>query len=304
MAKTPTATQHEIIRAAVALAAKSSVDHLLYVGDLPLPEETFRGKPRARKKLVQAVVGISQREVIEAAGIPVLPLPDYDLGRPEKLKIALVSGIARGLYKEGDVVVGLLARKPAAMPDSILVVTVGQEEEDGSFGFLQAEGVSAGVMDALLELAVSIGVEGWEGRPVGALFVVGDSSTVMEKSRQLTLNPFQGYSEDEKNIMNPDIRHALHAFAVLDGAFIVREDGVVVAAGRYLNFDEEKDLDVPLGLGARHMAAAGISRDTEAIAIVVSQTSGSVRVFRRGKAALELAPAHATIVNRCGFAGV
>jgi len=290
MAKTPTATQHEIIRAAVALATKSSVDHLLYVGDLPLPEETFRGKPRARKKLVQAVVGISQREVIEAAGIPVLPLPDYDLGRPEKLKIALVSGIARGLYKEGDVVVGLLARKPAAMPDSILVVTVGQEEEDGSFGFLQAEGVSAGVMDALLELAVSIGVEGWEGRPVGALFVVGDSSTVMEKSRQLTLNPFQGYSEDEKNIMNPDVRHALHAFAVLDGAFIVREDGVVVAAGRYLNFDEEKELDVPLGLGARHMAAAGISRDTEAIAIVVSQTSGSVRVFRRGKAALELAP--------------
>jgi DNA integrity scanning protein DisA with diadenylate cyclase activity len=201
-----------------------------------------------------------------------------------------VSGIARGLYKEGDVVVSLLARKPAAMPDSILVVTVGQEEEDGSFGFLQAEGVSAGVMDALIELAVSIGVEGWEGRPVGALFVVGDSNTVMEKSRQLTLNPFQGYSEDEKNIMNPDVRHALHAFAVLDGAFIVREDGVVVAAGRYLNFDEEQELDVPLGLGARHMAAAGISRDSDAIAIVVSQTSGSVRVFRKGKAALELAP--------------
>jgi len=290
MAKTPTATQHEIIRAAVALASKTTVHHLLYVGDLPLPEETFRGKPRARKKLVQAVVGVSQREVIEATGVPVLPLPDYDLGRPEKLKIALVSGIARGLYKEGDVVVGLLARKPAALPDSILVVTVGQEEEDGSFGFLQAEGVSAGVMDALIELAVSIGVEGWEGRPVGALFVVGDSNLVMEKSRQLTLNPFQGYSEDEKNIMNPDVRHALHAFAVLDGAFIVREDGVVVAAGRYLNFDEEKDLEVPLGLGARHMAAAGISRDTEAIAIVVSQTSGSVRVFRRGKAALELAP--------------
>jgi diadenylate cyclase len=290
MAKTPSTTQTEIIRAAIGLATKSQVDHLLYVGDLPLPEDAFRGKPSARKKLIQAVVSVSQREVMEAKGVPVLPLPDYDLGRAEKLKIALVSGIARGLYKEGDVVVALLARKPAALPDSILVVTVGQEEDDGSFGFLQAEGVSAGVMDALIELAVSIGVEGWEGRPVGALFVVGDSSTVMEKSRQLTLNPFQGYSEDEKNIMNPDVRHALHAFAVLDGAFIVREDGVVVAAGRYLNFDEEKELDVPLGLGARHMAAAGISRDTEAIAIVVSQTSGSVRVFRRGKAALELAP--------------
>jgi diadenylate cyclase len=290
MAKTPTGTQTEIIRAAVGLCAKSNVDHLLYVGDLLLPQEVFRGNPRARRKLVQAVVSPSQRAVVEAAGIPVLPLPEYDLGRPEKLKIALVSGIARGIYKEGDVVVGLLARKPTSMPDSILVVTVGQEEEDGSFGFLQAEGVSAGVMDALIDLAVSIGVEGWEGRPVGALFVVGDSNTVMEKSRQLTLNPFQGYSEDEKNIMNPDVRHALHAFAVLDGAFVVREDGVVVAAGRYLNFDEDKDVDVPLGLGARHMAAAGISRDTEAIAIVVSQTSGSVRVFRHGKAALELAP--------------
>jgi diadenylate cyclase len=290
MAKTPTGTQLDIIRAAIALASKPSVDHLLYVGDLPLPEELFRGKPRARKKLVQAVVGVSQRAVVESAGIPVLPLPEYDLGRPEKLKIALVSGIARGIYKEGDVVVGLLARKPAAMPDSILVITLGKEEGDGSFGFLQAEGVSAGVMDALIDLAISIGVEGWEGRPVGALFVVGDSNTVMEKSRQLTLNPFQGYSEDEKNIMNPDVRHALHAFAVLDGAFIVREDGVVVAAGRYLTFDEDEEVSVPLGLGARHMAAAGISRDSEAIAIVVSQTSGSVRVFRRGKVALELAP--------------
>jgi diadenylate cyclase len=290
MGKTPTAIETDIIRAAIALIRKPSIDHLLYVGDRLLPDEVFRGKPAARKKLVQAVVSPAQRQVVEAAGITVIPLPEFDLGRPEKLKIALVSGIARGIYKEGDVVVSLLSRKPASMPDSILVVTVGQEEDEGSFGFLQAEGVSAGVMDALIDLAISIGVEGWEGRPVGALFVVGDSNTVMEKSRQLTLNPFQGYSEDERNIMNPDVRHALHAFAVLDGAFIVREDGVVVAAGRYLNFDEEKDVDVPLGLGARHMAAAGISRDTEAIAIVVSQTSGSVRVFRRGKAALELAP--------------
>ena len=290
MAKTPTAIETDIIKAAIALIRKPNVDHLLYVGDRLLPDELFRGKPGARKKLAQAVVSPAQRQVVEAAGITVLPLPEYDLGRPERLKIALVSGIARGIYKEGDVVVGLLSRKPASMPDSILVVTLGQEENEGSFGFLQAEGVSAGVMDALIDLAISIGVEGWEGRPVGALFVVGDSNTVMEQSRQLTLNPFQGYSEDEKNIMNPDVRHALHAFAVLDGAFIVREDGVVVAAGRYLNFDEDKEVDVPLGLGARHMAAAGISRDTEAIAIVVSQTSGSVRVFRRGKAAMELAP--------------
>ncbi len=284
-----TTNQLEIIKAAVAMAGKRTFDHLLYVGDLPLPDEVFRGKPKARKKLAQAVVSEAQRLVVESAGIPVIPLPQYDLGRPEKLKLALVSGIARGLYHEGDVVVALLARRQSTMPDSILVVTVGPEDEDGAFGFLHAEGVSAEVMDALVDLAVTVGVEGWEGRPVGALFVVGDSAKVMEQSRALSLNPFQGYSEDERNLLNPEVKHALRAFAVLDGAFVLREDGVVLAAGRYLNF-EEKDVRVPLGLGARHMAAAGISRDSNATAICVSQTSGAVRVFRHGRVVLELAP--------------
>jgi hypothetical protein len=64
----------------------------------------------------------------------------------------------------------------------------------------------------------------------------------------------------------------------------------VLAAGRYLKFDEDKDkqFSIPLGLGARHMAAAGISSDTEAIAIVVSETSGVARVFQAGRCVLEL----------------
>jgi diadenylate cyclase len=284
-----TSSQLELIKSALALASKRTFDHLLYIGDLPLPDEAFRGKPKARKKLVQAVVSDAQRSIIAEVGIPVIALPQYDLGRPERLKLALVSGIARGIYKEGDVIVVLLAVRPASMPDSLLVVTVGPEDEDGAFGFLQAKGVQAEVLDALIDLAVTIGVEGWEGRPIGALFVIGDSNKVMENSRPLSLNPFQGYSEDERNLMNPEVRRALRAFAVLDGAFVLREDGVVLAAGRYLNF-EEKDVRVPLGLGARHMAAAGISRDSDAIAIVVSQTSGAVRVFRHGRAVLELAP--------------
>jgi diadenylate cyclase len=284
-----TVNQLEMIKAALTLASKRTVDHLLYIGDLPLPDEAFRGKPKARKKMVQAIVSDVQRQVIEETGIPVIALPQYDLGRAEKLKLAIVSGISRGHYKEGDVLVALLARRPASLPDSILMVTVGPEDEDGAFGFLQAKGVSAEVVDNLIDLAVTIGVEGWEGRPVGALFVVGDSNNVMENSRPLSLNPFQGYSEDERNLMNPEVRRALRAFTVLDGAFVLREDGVVIAAGRYLNFDE-KDVRVPLGLGARHMAAAGISKHTDAIAIAVSQTSGTVRVFRQGRSVLELAP--------------
>jgi hypothetical protein len=284
-----TSVQMELIKSALVLASKRSFDHLLYIGDLPLPDEAFRGKPKAKKKLVQAVVSETQQSIISASEVPVIPLPKYDLGRSEKLKLALVSGIAKGLYKEGDVILALLGPRPASLPDSVLVVPVGPEDEDGAFGFLHAKGVQAEVLDSLIDLAVTIGVEGWEGRPVGALFVIGDSNKVMEQSRPLSLNPFQGYSEDERNLMSPEVRRALRAFAVLDGAFVLREDGVVIAAGRYVNFDE-KDVRVPLGLGARHMAAAGVSRDTDALAIVVSQTSGAVRVFRHGRAVLELAP--------------
>lgn len=289
MSRRATTAQLEIIKAALSLATKRSFDHLLYVGDLPLPDEPFRGRSQVRKKLVQAVVSEAQRQVLQAQGFPVIALPKYDLGRTEKLKIALVGGIARGLFSVGETVVALLSRKPAALPDSILVVTVGAEGEEGSFSFLQDESVAPEVLEAVIDLAITTGVEGWEGRPVGALFVVGDSNRVMENSRQMSLNPFQGYSEDERNLLNPDVQRSLRAFTVLDGAFVIREDGVVLAAGRYLNFDE-KEVQVPLGLGARHMASAGITTQTDALAVAVSQTSGVVRVFKKGRAVLELGP--------------
>jgi DNA integrity scanning protein DisA with diadenylate cyclase activity len=109
----------------------------------------------------------------------------------------------------------------------------------------------------------------------------------MEKSRQLTLNPFQGMSEVDRNALDPPIKDAIKTFAVLDGAFIIREDGVVLAAGRYLQVTA-KDSKLPLGLGARHSAAAAVSIETKAVAITVSQTTGTVRVFKEGDIVLEL----------------
>jgi len=46
MAK-PSQNHMELIKVAVSLAQKRTFDHLLYVGDIPLPEEVFRGKSRA-----------------------------------------------------------------------------------------------------------------------------------------------------------------------------------------------------------------------------------------------------------------
>ncbi len=103
----------------------------------------------------------------------------------------------------------------------------------------------------------------------------------------MTINPFQGLSESERNVLDPKIRDAIKNFSVLDGAFVIREDGVVLAAGRYLSAHDD-NVKIPLGLGARHAAAAAITATTGCIALVVSQTSGAVRLFQGGNIVLEL----------------
>jgi len=60
------------------------------------------------------------------------------------------------------------------------------------------------VVEALVQLGLQVGQEGYEGHAVGTIIVVGDSTAVMEKSRQLTLNPFQGISEAERNVLDPE----------------------------------------------------------------------------------------------------
>ena len=155
------------------------------------------------------------------------------------------------------------------------------------------EGVKLGdefnsqVVDALIQLTLQIGQEGFEGHPIGTIITIGDHNNVLEKSRQLTINPFQGLSEAERNVLDPKIREAIKNFSVLDGAFVIREDGVVLSAGRYLSASDEQ-VKIPLGLGARHAASAQITSSTNCIALVVSQTSGAVRLFKGGEIVLEL----------------
>jgi hypothetical protein len=44
------------------------------------------------------------------------------------------------------------------------------------------------------------------------------------------------------------------------------------------------------GLGSRHFAGAAISKNTKAIAVVVSQSSGTVRIFQNGEVVLRIEP--------------
>jgi DNA integrity scanning protein DisA with diadenylate cyclase activity len=143
------------------------------------------------------------------------------------------------------------------------------------------------VFERILTLATQLAAEGREGRPVGVLFVLGDSDRVLAQSRRLVLNPFKGYPESERNLLDPDLEETIKEFAALDGAFIIRGDGVVLTAGAQL-MPTVPHARLPGGLGTRHAAAAGITASTEAVALCVSQSTGTLSVFMAGKLVTDL----------------
>jgi DNA integrity scanning protein DisA with diadenylate cyclase activity len=136
-------------------------------------------------------------------------------------------------------------------------------------------------------LAIELANQGREGKPVGTIFTLGDHEKVLQLSRQLVINPFRGYPEEERHLLDPNLRETIREFSALDGAFIVRDDGVVMAAGRHLNAALE-DEELPRGLGSRHVAAAGITAVTDAVAITISESNGTVRIFKNGSIFMEI----------------
>jgi DNA integrity scanning protein DisA with diadenylate cyclase activity len=277
----------EFLRAALSLAGKGDVDHFLYISDVPIAAEDLR-RQLAKRKLVYAVTSPRIAEELLGSKQKALVIPAYDYSRTERVKVALVSALSQGAFKEGELVL-CMTGKLGRPPDTLMQMRIGGSLDDR----LTIEGVKLGdefnsqVVDALIQLALQVGQEGFEGHPIGSIITIGDHTSVMEKSRQMTINPFQGLSEAERNVLDPKIREAIKNFSVLDGAFVIREDGVVLAAGRYLSASDEM-VKIPLGLGARHAAAASITSTTKCIALVVSQTSGAVRLFKGGNIVLEL----------------
>ncbi|MFQ5706589.1 MAG: DNA integrity scanning protein DisA nucleotide-binding domain protein [bacterium] len=148
--------------------------------------------------------------------------------------------------------------------------------------------VSPEVLESVLELAIELAREGREGQKIGTLFTVGDEEHVLKYSRPLILDPLYGHPSILKRIDNADMRETTKELAQLDGAFVVSKDGVILSAARYLEAPGE-GVELPLGLGARHMAAAAMSKHTAALVIVVS-TSSIVRVFDDGEIVGEILP--------------
>lgn len=151
------------------------------------------------------------------------------------------------------------------------------------------ERVEAKVLRAVLNIALQIACEGREGKLFGTAFIIGDSDEVLRRSHQLVLNPFEGQSSDNCDIVNPKCWETVKSFAQLDGVFVINRTGQIRAAGRYLDINA-KDVPVEKGLGGRHTSAAAITRDTETIGITVSSSGGVIRVFKDGLEIVKIEP--------------
>ncbi len=206
----------------------------------------------------------------------------YDL-----MSHAVLEAVANDLIPHGGRVLVLYSALDQSHFDSISVLNLNEHLERLSGRDLRQLD-SRVPLKTVVDLAVDIGWEGREGNPIGTLFVVGDTKKVLLLSRPAGFDPVKGYMRKERTLFDPKVREGIKEIVQLDGAIIVTADGTVEAACRYLESTSTATISLSLGLGARHWAAAAISRATSAIAITVSQSSGTVRIFRNGEVALRI----------------
>jgi len=246
-----------------------------------------------QEKGIELILAIKNQVTFqEASSIfkKVLQIPDVPLGRINQIKMAIIQALSKGLVKKGDKWVCLSGIPQSKALDNLLILEFGKEFEIISSTDLPviSEIARPEVFEILLNLALEISIEGKEGRkPVGTIFVIGKHEDVLKFSHPMVINPFQGYPEEERNILDPRLKETVKEFSSIDGAFLFREDGVILAAGRHLDASGE-NIEIPLGLGSRHRAAAGITSLTDALAIVVSEETAGVRIFHHGKIFMEI----------------
>ena len=218
----------------------------------------------------------------EEAEVECLSVPSFDLTRMGQIKMATLIAFSQGQLKPDDVFVFLTGLAGRTI-DTLLTMRVGEEYE-----LFQTVGqpkltehIRRPVFEKVLRIALELAHEGREGKPVGALFVLGDHREVEKSSLEGRINPFKGYPEKERNILDDALTDTVKEIAKLDGAFIIKGNGVIVAACATLRPGVAGE-SLPQGLGTRHAAAAGITASTKSISISLSESTGDVRIWRRG----------------------
>lgn len=268
----------EEVKAKAVVLHGDAVGNLRFIEDIP-----------AQGQLILVTSGKADVTEGRAGNTHVLQVPFPTLNRSDQVELALLFAVSRGLLSRGDTTVSLSGVPGSGFLDTLLVIDVGRE-----FPTMLSKptttplgDVEPQVLEKVLQIATDISREGREGRPVGTAFVLGDYDRVLQYCRQMVINPFRGYRDEEKNILDPSLGETVKEFSTIDGAFILRGDGVIMSAGTFLK-PEKSAVNLPSGLGARHAAAAALTEITGCLAVVVSQSTGIVSLFKGGGIVMSL----------------
>ncbi len=279
-----------VLKSAKRLAELESASAVIVLADEPFSFKTMKKLLRGLRFIV-AAEDPDVQAAVTADEIALIPLEHEPQTRGTQVSQMLLEAIADELLQSGDVVIAVYSSYEKDICDTISVIRLAEQLAKLTSRDLQRleTQVPLETLRIVVDLACEIGREGREGKSVGTLFVVGNHRKVMAMSQEQVHDPFRGYSRAERLMRSPRVRESMKELAQIDGAFIISADGVVQAAGRHLRATAD-DIVLSKGLGSRHWAAAEISKATEAIAIAVSESTGTVRVFQNGKVVLRIEP--------------
>jgi DNA integrity scanning protein DisA with diadenylate cyclase activity len=274
-----------LVAAAFELARDLEIAKLLVLAD-QLQDVRIVEKHREEER----VIWLSRSEelpIADGSRDVVLCLPQTPLSRMGQMKLGLLLAVLGGHVQLDESLLFLSGIAGSERLDTLLIVNPRRDFPWFQQHDVQEEGVPVASRELarILEVALRLASEGREGAPIGTIFVLGDPEQLAPHLRQLILNPCRGHRKRDRNIHDPALFETLREYAGLDGAMVVDRRGVLASAGTYLAAPaRKKRARLYAGLGARHAAAAAISAETDAIAVVVSSSSGKVTVFNGGSA--------------------
>ncbi len=242
------------------------------------------------RRIVLATRAVDIPEALSDKARGVVKLGRGDFSTDSAVQLAMLSAGSRGLLGNGSRVVAVCGAKGSDTLDTVRIESP-RTTVSRIYSKATRESAHPEVFERAMQIMVELAEEGREGRPLGACMLIAEEEEVRGLTQQLTINPFRGYSENERNLVDPALEETVKEFAVLDGAFVISRNGVIQSAGTYLSPPPDVRVDLLSGLGARHRVAAAMTKATKAIALVLSQSTGRITVYKGGREVLSVTPA-------------